>query len=681
MALKTATSISNWARGQLDHDLNGRYELPIYKSGSEMVKNFYSNFHGNGIYRSGLEHIFTFQDCRFKEFKFNKTQSYNLVFFGTKLRFLSQASDGSFGWVLDSASAILEITTPYSLAESKELGFAQNADVMYITHSSHPPMKLTRVSANNFTIATFTITDDPFDSPSTGTVGYPALCTFYKARLYYGASTLKFTTVWGSKVGEYDVFTLPVTVTDESSLAVTLSEFTDPIEWLFAGNNSLIAGSSTGVAPINGGAPGDPITPSTVEATKTNTEGSNGTFPIRKDDLIFYIGLEGRNVFAFSYDILTESFKADDTNFASYDITTGGMEKLVYKKDKNDLLYTIRDGDMLTLNFNAKEEIVGWNFHETDGDIKDIEGLTREDGNTDLLVLVERDGVFHIERVYDMPVFKIRDFFSSGYNAAAKVVDDEAYARYTSEVLRGCNFLDNSKLISNIQTNVLTWDSTAGELSTASGVFSSGDVSKIIEAKTITGYEKGRWTITAYVDASTVEATVLIEPTTTTFAQWYLSFNEITTIDWLTDLEVTVVADGGYLGEFTFASDTLTLDRQVLTACVGRSYEGILKSFSLGFIIQGVNTQTTYKNVYSAGFRFVFSAGGEFGTSLYDMEEIQKLETSDYNYMPPQVMDGTRKLEYPDTAALDKYVYIRQRLPLPLIITSLVTQATYGVNQ
>ena len=70
--MRVASSSNNWSRGQLDHDLNGRYDLDIYKSGSEIFKNFFSNFHGNAIYRPGFPNDFTFQDCRFKEFKFNE---------------------------------------------------------------------------------------------------------------------------------------------------------------------------------------------------------------------------------------------------------------------------------------------------------------------------------------------------------------------------------------------------------------------------------------------------------------------------------------------------------------------------------------------------------------------------------------------------------------------------------
>jgi hypothetical protein len=159
--MKVDTVFNNFARGQIDHDMQGRFDLPLYQTSADVVENFVTNFKGNAIYRPGFEAMLSFQDCAFIEFKFNKTQQYICVFYNTKIRFLSYATDGTFGWV-ESGGSPLEVTTPYSLAESKELDFTQRNDVMYLVHPSHAPRKLTRVSATSFTLATFTRTNDPF---------------------------------------------------------------------------------------------------------------------------------------------------------------------------------------------------------------------------------------------------------------------------------------------------------------------------------------------------------------------------------------------------------------------------------------------------------------------------------------------------------------------------------------
>ncbi|MEA2066018.1 MAG: hypothetical protein U9O65_02790, partial [Thermotogota bacterium] len=354
---RISTQFNNFSFGKIDHRTNGRFDLPIYHSGADVVKNFFTNFQGNAIYRPGFESISKFEDCRFIEFKFNNEQSYLCLFYNTKIKFLSYDAGGNLGFV-QSGGADLEVATPYSLAESKELKYDQNADVMVIVHPSYEPRKLTRVSATNFTLSTFARTADPF----TGAGDYPSCVRYYKGRIYYANTNNKPTTMWGSQVADYDNMTTGTN--DDDGLEFAIADITEEIEWLMGGNNSLIAGSSEAIAAINGGTPDDPITPTTVEASVTNTDGSNTTQPIRKEDLLFYIRRDSRACDYFSYDLLTESFKSHDANKLSYEITQEKISRLVYKKDRDNLIFTLRgDHALLTLNFNLEEKIIGWHEH------------------------------------------------------------------------------------------------------------------------------------------------------------------------------------------------------------------------------------------------------------------------------------------------------------------------------
>lgn len=674
--MKVVTSFNNFARGQIDHDMNGRFDLPIYRSATDLFENFETNFKGNAIYRAGLQDMLgAFQDCVFAEFRYRDDQNYLMVFYNTKIRFLSYDSNGDFGWVLDGSSNILEVTTPYSLADCRELQMTQNFDVVVITHNDHPPKDLTRVSATSFTLSNHTLTPaDPFGSGE-----YPACCAFYKGRLYFGNTPSKRTTIWGSEAGDYTEFTIPSTVTDISPLQFTLSDITQPIEWLFGGDNSLVAGSADGLVAVNGGSVGAAIEADTIEATLTSADGSNDTIPLKKDGLVFYVGKNDRNTYFFSYDLLTESFNAQDANFISYDITKGGISKIRHKKDRNDMIYGVRgDGVMLSLNFKEKENIVGWHVQKTanGGLIKDIAVITDNDGNPQLFALVLRGSDYFIERMADHVEFSKRvDFFTDD-----EETDDEAYNRMVAEEMRSCIYLDNALTISNLQEgNTITYDANAGTITANSAVFAATDVDKHISYKTETGYEKGRFKITGYTSSTVVEVEVLQEPSANSYDNWYLSFSEISGLTQYIGETISVVADGGYLSDYAIDSDTLDLETQVLSAVVGYRYKGIIKSFCLGFQIQGENTQMTMKSISRVGVRTVTSAGGEFGSSLYRLEPIQELSQNDLNYLPPLPMDGTKYISYTDDNEIDKYWYLVQNKPLPFVATCLMVDANYSV--
>jgi hypothetical protein len=769
--MRVVTSYNNFARAKLDHDLQGRYDLPIYSTGSDAFENWISNFKGNAIYRAGWQAILAFQDCALAEFKFSNNQNYILVLYNAKMRFLSYDANGAFGWVLDGGSNILEITTPWTLAESKELAFrksyAQNFDVMIFTHKDHEPQKLIRNSANSFTMRSYARKDDPFPLTwqatktitavtkattaqittsavhgyavgdrvkiaaivgmtelnawtatiltvpttttftidvdttnftaysSAGTTAkvltgdYPFVSVFGKGRLSYARSPLKTTTVWQSEDGNYYTHTLPATPTDASALQYTLADIAQPIDWMLYGTNSLIAGAADDIIAINGGGVGQAITAATVDANPSLADGTNSVAPVIKDGFIFYVGVNGRNMYYYNYDVLTETFLSRDANVTSYDVSLGGLTKIRYTKDRNNLVHALRgDGDLCTMNFNKTENIIGWHEHFTEGDFKDLAQISDNNGAPQIFALVLRAGVYYIERQAAYVEFAKRsDFYTipddetQTAKDAAKLLDNVAFNRYLAEQLKGCIFLDNSTTFSDLRSATITYNSGAGTITAGTASFTADDVGKHIVYKTATGYESGRFEITSYTSTTVVHVNVLQAPTANVYASWYLSFDTLTGLSRFDGLEISVVADGGYLGDFTVAAGDIDLPAQITQAVAGYKYRGLIKSFPLGFQVQGENTQTTMKAVTRVGVRAVASAGGKVGSTPYRMRPVQKLKQNNINYLPPLPIDGTEYVDYTDDNELDKFFYLVQDEPLPFVAASLMVDCNYTVTR
>jgi len=672
--MRIVTSYSNFSKGQVDSDVNGRFDLPIYNHSSLRFENFFSNFKGNAIYRTGMQDMIgEFQDCVLHEFRFSSNQNYILVFYNTVLRFLTYDSSGNFGWVENGGSP-LEVTTPFTLNEARELSFAQNADVMIITHHAHTQQALTRVAADNFTISDYTLTGANFGGEN------PSKCLFYKGRLYFSNTLSKPTTVWASEAGNFTEFTIPATVTDTSALQFTPSEISDPIDWMFGGENSLLLGSNEGITTVNGGGVSVPIKADTIEADLTTVDGASSATPLKKDSLIFYIGKNGRNTYSFSYDLLTETFVANDSNLVAYDVTKSGITKIRHKKDKNDLIYAVLgDGQLLTNNFMAEpENINGWHLHSTNGNVKDIVHITNNDGQPQIFLLVERNGAFFIERIAQHVEFCTRGKFMTG----DKDADEAAYYRKLADEMRDCNYLDNSLLFDDYQSgNQITYDGGAGTVTATSSVFSSDNVGSHIVYKTSTGYELGRFEITAFISDTVVSVVVLQEPTSNTYDDWYLSFSSLGGLSQYNGNEVSVVGDGKYLGDFIVSGGELDLKEEITSIVVGYKYNGITQSFPLGFQIQGENTQATKKSVIRVGIRTLNSAGGAIGTTLYRMEDVQIIHQGAQNYLPPLPMNKTSYVNFSDDHEFDKTFFIAQYAPLPMVITTALVDVSHAVTR
>lgn len=685
------TSYSNFAKGKLDHNMGGRFDLPIYQSGADVFENFISNYQGNAIFSAGFMSEVVFQDCAFVEFKFGINQNYLCIFYASNVRFLAYDTNGNLGWVLDGSSNILTVSSPYTLADAKYLSFrnsyAQNNDTMYIVHRSYAPRKLTRVSANSFTLATYTRTNDPF----TGAGLWPGAAAFYQGKLYMASTTNKPTTVWNSNSGLYDDFTIQSPIIDASGFNFGIANITQQIEWLFPGDNSLIAGATDGIVAINGGGVNTTITPSTVQATLTSAEPTNGAYPLKKEGQMFYVGFNNRNMYYFQYDILTQLFLSKDANISAYDVTKGNLGKIRFKKDRNDLIFGLRgDGQVISCNFKQAENIIGWHNRTTPGisrdKFQDIAVMGDNLGNPQLFALVNRNGTFYIELQASYVEFAVQNDFYTGNQD----VDEEAYTRYLGEQLRDCVFLDGSVTFEDFHTSTITYNPIAGTVTAGSSSFSSGDVGKHIVYKTQTGYESGRFKITAYNSATSVNVDVLQEPVTyddegnqeplDVWSQWYKTFLSVSGLSQFNGTTVGVCTDGGFLAEFDISSGTVTFPEQTATMVLGYMYTGIIKTFCLGFVVQGQNTQTTVKNVNRVGIRCVASAGGKVGTDRYHLEDVQLLSQRDLNYLPPLPVDGTQYVDYTDDAEEDKYLYAVQDQPLPFQIAAIMLQANYAMK-
>lgn len=778
---KVVTAYGNFSKGQIDHDMNGRYDLPAYNTGMDIFSNFISNYKGNAIYSSGFLSEVAFQDCAFVEFKFGITQDYLAVFYTGNVQFLAYDTNGNFGWVL-SGGVPLVVSSPYTLTDAKFISqrgsYSQNSDVMYIAHRNYPPYKLTRTASNAFTLATYVRTSDPFTAPTnivndtstssnaiatgdqtytvsagklyvigqpitltadandfqrgvvksysgtslvvtvvsitgTGTftawtivqtpIGWPGAVSFYKGRLFFGSSTTKLTTMWMSNIGLYDDFTVQSPITDASGFSFTVTDITQQIEWIFPGDNSLILGSTDGLIAVNGGTVNTAITPQTVQANITSAEPTNGMYPLKKNGLVFYVGRANRNIYYFKYDILSEAFISKDANLAAYDITRGGLQKIRYRHDRNSLIYSVRgDNHLISLVFQEAENINGWHDRNTQGLFTDVAVMGDNLGNPQLFTLVNRNGTFYIEKQVDYVEFKKRaDFWtpSTDPNNAAQNqdIDTEAYLRYISEQLRACVYLDNALTLSDLRSSTVTFTNTgtdpnygnepSGTLVSTASDFTSADVGKHIVYKTLTGYESGRYIITAYTNGTTVSVTVLQTPKIDSagpvstnlyvWSSWYKTFNVVNGLAQYNGKSVGLVTDGGFQDAVVISGGTTTLPQQVASLVVGQQYTGIIKSMSLGFVFQGKNTQITYKEVTKFSMRCVCSMGLKVGTSLYDLTDVQLRTPTDLNYLPPSPIDGTRDVEVTDDSEEDKFVYIVQDQPLPACITNFMVEAEY----
>ncbi len=149
----------SFSTGEITPRLSAKIDFAKYLSGCEKLENFIIFPHGGVTRRPGLRYVAETKDstktARVVKFQFSVTDAYILEFGDLYVRFYRNQAQ------IQSGGSPVEVVTPYTEAQLFELQFAQSADVMYITHGSHAPRKLTRASHTSWTLATVSFNPAP----------------------------------------------------------------------------------------------------------------------------------------------------------------------------------------------------------------------------------------------------------------------------------------------------------------------------------------------------------------------------------------------------------------------------------------------------------------------------------------------------------------------------------------
>ena len=160
---------TNFSSGELSPRMAGRVDLDQYRAGAAELLNVLVQMQGGATRRQGSQFIVANKSAggrvRLYPFVVAPLTAYVLEFGAGYVRFARNRAQ------LLAGSTPLELATPYTVDELRELRFAQSADVLYVTHVNHAPRKISRTSSATFTIETVAFANGPYDVENTGDIG------------------------------------------------------------------------------------------------------------------------------------------------------------------------------------------------------------------------------------------------------------------------------------------------------------------------------------------------------------------------------------------------------------------------------------------------------------------------------------------------------------------------------
>jgi hypothetical protein len=730
------TSYPDFSYGEISPRIYGRFDIAAYYKSGRRVRNFITEEVGGAKFRTGSYFVTqTKSNAKAFLYPFVYTDSVAFImeFTPTKIRFFRDD-----GIVESTPGVAVEVTTPYAAGDLQQLKFAQDNDILYITHPSHPPQKLTytsptswaltahapvrktrqpgvlisaislanpcvitytggdvftngdtvfienaagtsQLNGREFTIAgvnaganTFQLSGEDASGYTAYTGGglirriasaaapflssgnYPAAVGFYEQRLVYGGSNNDPNKLWFSKSGEQDDFSLQ---------QGTISEADDGIEYVIYGNAAKInwlrgtekflgVGALNDVLQVTGGLD-NVVTTTSISIRPSNSFGAADMMPIGRGSQIFYVQANRLTIRSFEYDFERDGYVPVDRNTLADHITETGLTQIDFQEGRPNIVWATRnDGKLLGMTLEEQESVNGWHVHDTDGEVVSVSSLPRSGEYDQIWICVKRiiDGTtrYYIEYLTDETTFIRRE----DYILSDTESDDNAlYRNMLYESQRQYIHLDSALSYYGDQIGLsagatLTPSAVSGSSVTftaSAAVFSAGMVGRQLQRKSITGAEYGVAQITGYTSATVVTCNILESFNSTSAipaGQWYLTTDELTDIDHLEGKTISVVTDGGQHPQVTVDAGEITLQRQSAVVHVGLPYIGYLETNELEGGGTNGTAQTKRKSLFAVGFRFLDTLYAKFGTSYYNLKQIEIRTAAMRMDRPPELFTG-----------------------------------------
>ena len=204
--------------------------------------------------------------------------------------------------------------------------------------------------------------------------GYPSTLTFHESRLWFGNSTLRPQTLWGSVIGEFFNFDRGVG-NDDESINITLD--TDQVNAIF----HIVSGRHLQVFTSGGEfyIPESPIIPSKVRITRQTKFGVlKKVRPISVDGATMFIQRNGKQVREFVFTYTEASYVSSEVNLLAPHIMGSGLPQAMASQtgdvnNEGNYLYVVNnDGTMGVFITNRAEKVMALTKWITDGHIRDV---------------------------------------------------------------------------------------------------------------------------------------------------------------------------------------------------------------------------------------------------------------------------------------------------------------------
>jgi len=201
--------------------------------------------------------------------------------------------------------------------------------------------------------------------------GYPSCVTFFEERLIFANNQNQPQTLWLSKTGSYEDFTLGDS--DDDAMKITLAaDQVNAIQWLVSAK-VLHIGTTGGEWTLSSGALGAPLTPTNLQAKREGTHGCSSMQALLIQNQVTFVQRARRKVYRRQYSYEADGYISDELTLLAEHVTGTGLIEMAYQPAQDPILWAVRDdGVIAAMSYLGAQDVIAWHRQVTDGDFESV---------------------------------------------------------------------------------------------------------------------------------------------------------------------------------------------------------------------------------------------------------------------------------------------------------------------
>lgn len=502
----------------------------------------------------------------------------------------------------------------------------------------------------------------------------PSVVGYYQQRMAFAASVANPQTVWMSRTGDFHNFGYSDPNKDDDGIEfVIASRQVNQIRHLVSLRELLAMTSGAEIAITGSNDSG--ITPANVSAVEQSYFGSSDVLPAIYANTALYVQARGGKLSTLAYNYVSDGFQPQDVSVMSSHLLRGfTIQDQAFALAPNGVLWMARnDGMLLGFTFLPDQQVFGWSWHDTDGQVESVATVPEDDEDA-LYMIVRRtiNGATkrYIERMATRQLTKYGtgDFwFDRAFFVDCGLTYDGR--RPGTAVLTGGT---DWKFPNPLTLSVGTATFDAGMVDRSVIMYGGGTATSIGEILTVR--------ITAYISPTQVT----VEPQTVvpeslrgiSATRWGLAATTISALGHLEGKTVSMLGDGNVIPQRVVTGGSVTLDSPTLVVHIGLPITGDFETLDITLqnnqAFLGNKKRINQVVVVCQESRGIFA-----GPDADHLDEFKQRAGENYGE-PIELLTGRAEMDIQCQWDSNGRLFIRQSDPLPLTILGVMPNVQAG---